>query len=311
MSTLTGLDQLASFFTASGLAAVAEPEGVLHVASPISVKLHKTVYHRYEEYTTGWGYSLGAADDEARAVGRLVFLLRVQGDGTRDSVALRCAVREGRNSCLTISEGPLVQVLKGASLMAHSQCVMCTGADASVRSPLQQLLPQGQSRFIAETPRLVAVPTFGCFVAGYVLIVPRAHVLSFGRLAPQTLAEAGELISSLAGRIEKAYRSPVLGFEYGNNQPGSRRIEHAHWHLLPSAADLSGWLDARFAGRRVESLAELPSRTDHSYIAVRSQCAQLSVYPVPTDGISTWRYLCARSRHNATCRGDVLATPRP
>jgi diadenosine tetraphosphate (Ap4A) HIT family hydrolase len=135
---------------------------------------------------------------------------------------------------------------------------MCTGADASVRSPLQRLLPTGRSRFIAETPRLIAVPTFGCFVAGYLLIVPRIHTLSFGQLDAETLTEADELIRSLTGRIEAAYGLPVLGFEYGNNQPGGRRIEHAHWHLLPSTAELHGWLDSRLPGRRIESLAGPP-----------------------------------------------------
>jgi diadenosine tetraphosphate (Ap4A) HIT family hydrolase len=158
---------------------------------------------------------------------------------------------------------------------------MCSGADASAISPLQRLLPSGRSRFIAETRRLVAVPTFGCFVTGYLLIVPRTHVLSFGQLDAETLNEADELAAELAGRIEAAYGLPVLGFEYGNNHPGGRRIEHAHWHLLPSAAGLREWLDARLTGQRVESLRELPRRTDQSYIAVRDQRGALSVYPVP------------------------------
>jgi diadenosine tetraphosphate (Ap4A) HIT family hydrolase len=158
---------------------------------------------------------------------------------------------------------------------------MCTGADASLSSPLQRLLPSGRSRLIAETRRLVAVPTFGCFVAGYLLIVPRTHVLSFGQLDAETLTEADELIAELAGRIEAAYGLPVLGFEYGNNQPGGRRIEHAHWHLLPSVAGLREWLDARQAGHTIESMAELPGRRDLSYVAIRDQHGDLAAYPVP------------------------------
>lgn len=173
------------------------------------------------------------------------------------------------------------QLPTGAPIAEPERCVMCSGADATVDSPLQRLLPAGQSRFIAETPRLVAVPTFGCFVAGYLLVVPRVHVRSFGQLDTETLTEAEELIRSLAERIEARYGAPVLGFEYGNNQPGGRRIEHAHWHLLPSNAELHGWLDSRLPGRRVESLAELPYRADRSYIAVRDQQGDLSVYPVP------------------------------
>jgi diadenosine tetraphosphate (Ap4A) HIT family hydrolase len=165
--------------------------------------------------------------------------------------------------------------------MTARSCVLCVGVDASVSSPLQRLLAAGRSRFIAETQRLAAVPTFGCFVAGYLLVVPRAHVRSFGQLDDKALAEADELVTELAARIRTVYGRPVLGFEYGNNQPGGRRIEHAHWHLLPSAAELREWLDARLRGRRIGSLTELPADMDRSSVAVRDQRGDLSVYPVP------------------------------
>jgi len=160
---------------------------------------------------------------------------------------------------------------------------MCQGADPRVITPLQCLLPEGVSRFIARTPRFVAVPTFGCFVPGYVLVVPRVHVLSFGLLSHHALAEAGELVQGLCEGISAVYQMPVLGFEYGNNLPGGRRVEHAHWHLLPSTADLAGWLDARLAGHAVAGLAGLPAGTEASYIAVRDQSGRMTVYPVPNE----------------------------
>ena len=163
----------------------------------------------------------------------------------------------------------------------RSPCALCEGADTSAYSPLQRLLPPGRSRFIAHTPGLVAVPTFGCFTAGYILVVPRVHVTSFGRLNTATLVEADELIATLSARITRVYGMPALGFEYGNNVPGSRRIEHAHWHLLPSSADLDGWLAARLRGQVVTSFTELPHRQDASYIAIRDQRGRLSTYPVP------------------------------
>jgi diadenosine tetraphosphate (Ap4A) HIT family hydrolase len=146
---------------------------------------------------------------------------------------------------------------------------------------LQRLLPPGRSRFIAQTPHFVAVPTFGCFTAGYVLVVPRTHVLSFGRLDTIPLTEADELVGTLTEQIGLAYGLPVLGFEYGNNMPGGRRVEHGHWHLLPSEADLGGWLEQRMQGEVIGSLTGLPARSDSSYIAVRTQQGHLVTYPVP------------------------------
>lgn len=164
-----------------------------------------------------------------------------------------------------------------------SGCRMCQGVDPRVTTPLQRLLPEGASRFIAESARFVAMPTFGCFVPGYVLVIPRAHVLSFGRLGSNALAEAGELVEWLCERISSVYQMPMLGFEYGNNVPGGRRVEHAHWHLLPSAADLAGWLNERLAGHALPRLGGLPGGAESSYIAVRDQSGRMTVYPVPNE----------------------------
>ena len=160
-------------------------------------------------------------------------------------------------------------------------CVLCAGADPAKVSPLQRLLLPGQTRFIAQSSSFVAFPTFGCFAPGYVLIVPRAHVLSFGQLDAGMLAEADEVVNSVTIRISRAYHMPVLGFEYGNNMPDGRRVEHAHWHLLPSEADLSGWLERHMTGQAIGSLISLPPTADSSYIAVRSQQGQLLCFLIP------------------------------
>jgi diadenosine tetraphosphate (Ap4A) HIT family hydrolase len=163
----------------------------------------------------------------------------------------------------------------------HERCAMCAGADPAVNSPLQQLLPPGVSRFIAVTDRFAALPTFGSFVPGYILVVPKDHILSFGQLGHDALDEAEALVRDLADRIAGVYGMPVLGFEYGSNLPGGRRIEHAHWHLLPSPVDLAGWLTQRLDGYVIETLAELPDSVHASYIAVRDQNGLTSVYQVP------------------------------
>lgn len=160
----------------------------------------------------------------------------------------------------------------------NSACVLCAGADPDRRTPLDGLVPPGRSRIIAARPSLVAVPTYGCFVPGYLLIVPRAHVLSFGQLAEGALSEAQTLVDELAERLQEVYALPVLGFEYGLAARGVRRIEHAHWHLLPSTANLTGFLDERLSARTVASLVSLPG--EGSYIAVRGQDADLRVYDV-------------------------------
>jgi hypothetical protein len=85
---------------------------------------------------------------------------------------------------------------------------------------MSELLEPGQSRFITTTPNFVAVPTYGCFVAGYLLITPPAHVLSFGGLGAGALAEAQGLVDSLADRLRAVYRMPVLGSSTASTPPG-------------------------------------------------------------------------------------------
>jgi diadenosine tetraphosphate (Ap4A) HIT family hydrolase len=163
----------------------------------------------------------------------------------------------------------------------RSSCVLCAGADPSRSTPLDGLLPPGRSRFVAVSENLVAVPTYGCFVPGYLLLVPRVHVLSFGQLSASVLEEAQALVEDLSARLQVVYGLSVLAFEYGLAASGIRRIEHAHWHLLPSAADLAEWLDQRLNSEEIGSLADLPA--DRSYVAVRTQHGAVRVYDVGRD----------------------------
>lgn len=174
-----------------------------------------------------------------------------------------------------------MQDMQAGPARKRSSCALCVGADASQCTPLDGLLSPGQSRFVAAGENVVAVPTYGCFVPGYLLLVPRAHVLSFGQLQTNVLEETQSLVEALAARLQAVYGLPVLAFEYGLAATGVRRIEHAHWHLLPSIANLAGWLDKRLNGAEIATLADLPS--DRSYIAIRTQQAGVRVYDVGRD----------------------------
>jgi len=74
---------------------------------------------------------------------------------------------------------------------------------------------------------------------------------------------------------------PVLGFEYGLDITGERRVEHAHLHLVPTFADLAGWLSERLNGLTLRALSSLAGQAA-SYIAVLQVGAGgVRVYPVP------------------------------
>lgn len=163
-------------------------------------------------------------------------------------------------------------------------CDLCLVLDpAATDGPLQRHLRPGQSHLVAGNEHAAAFPTIGAYVPGYVLIVPRVHGPSLGQLGRDALRGVEDLTTELATRITGVYGGSVLGFEYGLNRVGARRIEHAHLHLLPTAVDLRAWLSVRLRGYDIDSLTDLPSTRDHSYITVWQPPGRYTVYPVPND----------------------------
>ncbi|ABD11183.1 HIT family hydrolase, diadenosine tetraphosphate hydrolase [Frankia casuarinae] len=164
-----------------------------------------------------------------------------------------------------------------------STCDLCDALDPAVSDcALQRHLTVAAPRILAANAYAAAVPTIGAYVAGYLLLVPRSHVLSLGALDRTARAGVDALMREMAARLADRYDSPVLGFEYGLNAAGQRRIEHGHLHLLPTEANLRGWLAKRLTGHPIASLVDLPADPAHSYILVRDQSGALTVYPVPT-----------------------------
>jgi diadenosine tetraphosphate (Ap4A) HIT family hydrolase len=87
---------------------------------------------------------------------------------------------------------------------------------------------------MAETENLVAVPSIGALVNGWLLVVPKNHHLNFGdaiRRSPGLVSEMEEI----AARWEATF-GPITWFEHGPKQAGTKvgcSIDHAHMHLVP------------------------------------------------------------------------------
>jgi diadenosine tetraphosphate (Ap4A) HIT family hydrolase len=162
-------------------------------------------------------------------------------------------------------------------------CDLCAAIDPDDRSgPLRRHLRPEQPSAIARCGHAAAVPTIGAFVPGYLLIVPNRHATSLGQLPRPERAAVHAFADQIADRLSHVYRQPVLGFEYGLNMPGGRRIEHGHLHLLPSAigAALRQYLRFRLPLIEVESLEHLPDDPGRSYISVWEPGRPVSIYPV-------------------------------
>ncbi|RKN50434.1 hypothetical protein [Micromonospora endolithica] len=167
-----------------------------------------------------------------------------------------------------------------------SPCDLCAAIDSTgCGGTLSQHLFPGQQHVVARTATAAAVPTIGAFVPGYLLVVPTTHTTSIGRLAQNERRGVHELTELLADRLADLYGMPVLGFEYGLNVPGARRIEHGHLHLLPTTAGapLRQFLRWHLPLIEVASMEHLPTDSDRSYISVYEPCRPLTIYPVANE----------------------------
>ena len=121
-----------------------------------------------------------------------------------------------------------------------------------------------------ETEHFVVIPCVGSACNGYVLIVPKEHVLSIGHLNGKYDAELTALMGQICDYLTGHYGLPVVAFEHGAESfrnRGGACTDHAHVHFLPASSqvDLVSRTRADFELRRVTDL----SSATHAQVAER------------------------------------------
>src|ERR1035441_769581 len=91
-----------------------------------------------------------------------------------------------------------------------------------------------QSRIIWENDNFLLLPTIGCFSAGYCLLMPRDHELSFGSLPQDQVGEGFRVADHWRKQIEKTFGQAILA-EHGAGEclRGAACCDHAHLHIIP------------------------------------------------------------------------------
>jgi diadenosine tetraphosphate (Ap4A) HIT family hydrolase len=95
----------------------------------------------------------------------------------------------------------------------------------------------GTSYLLAETENFVLIPGVGSLMPGYMLAVPRRHVLSFGHLPLRHAAELDGLLERAERWIQRLHGRGTLMFEHGPAsfvERGGSCTDHAHLHVVPS-----------------------------------------------------------------------------
>lgn len=122
--------------------------------------------------------------------------------------------------------------------LEHSRrCPYCTGLFSNVPS---------EQRASWDIPVLegidaAVVPTRGSLIEGWILVVPREHVLSSAALPETRKTAIWETVAESLELVKAAYGTATV-FEHGAAVPSSVigcGIDHVHFHVAPTQFDLS------------------------------------------------------------------------
>lgn len=107
-------------------------------------------------------------------------------------------------------------------------CLLCNIYNRTTEKP---------EHILYETNSFFVVPGTGAFFPGYLMIVPKRHIMSFAWLTPEELDEFFTVLNDIRSILEAIYGSRVLAFEAGSKDDGAGKhvtsIVHAHFHLAP------------------------------------------------------------------------------
>lgn len=105
-------------------------------------------------------------------------------------------------------------------------CFICKLAEGNPIRP---------EHILYESQNFLVVPGLGAFFTGYVMIVPKKHVMSFAELNKKEYEEFLRVLNDMRFILESAYKGKTFVFECGSGKGGKGKHEtsivHAHMHL--------------------------------------------------------------------------------
>lgn len=152
----------------------------------------------------------------------------------------------------------------GQSIKNCTYCRYLTGNTY----PYEKILYKSQNFFV--------IPTLGQFIPGYLLIIPKQHLMSNGELDIALLQEFETVLEDIEYILKLAYPSSksLLVWENGSGKCGIGKAKdslvHSHVHIAPTR--LTSKTIAQISGFPFEEieLCNLPYYKEHSYLLIRT-----------------------------------------
>lgn len=144
-------------------------------------------------------------------------------------------------------------------------------------------LPSVGRRLLYNDDEFVVFPALGSFVDGYLIISPKAHVLSCASLASNVLTKLQNLIDAVGQIVEQEY-GPFIILEHGMASCYIRAggcIDHAHLQLIPGVADLFPVFAEHFQTEVLKDWSDLANWKERPYNLFQSSSGQIYICEVP------------------------------
>lgn len=101
--------------------------------------------------------------------------------------------------------------------------------------------PEFWNKPLFETDNFAVIPSLGSLVSGWLLIVPKSHVICLGALSDELVQEMQLVSRKMADLVSRSYEKVCL-FEHGptaGRKSTGCSVDHAHLHLVPVEFDLA------------------------------------------------------------------------
>ncbi len=150
-------------------------------------------------------------------------------------------------------------------MLKHADCFFCK----EVENPNLNIL--SKNRKVFETENFVVFPTVGCFVIGYLLIMPKQHFLSFGDLDAMMIEELNGIVKRISKFNKQNYGKECIIFEHGTKdltKLTSTSIMHAHIHIIPFENNIIKFLPNGCELKKIGGFEDLKYEQDN-YLYIR------------------------------------------
>lgn len=114
----------------------------------------------------------------------------------------------------------------GMVSQSTSECLLCR---------IYNHTTSNEEHIVYDTEHFYVVPGTGAFFEGYLMIVPKEHVMSFALLDDPVIKEFFGVLDDIRSILEGIYQKKVFAFECASGRTGAGKhktsIVHAHFHL--------------------------------------------------------------------------------